>query len=578
MIVEEYEEEFDKLSCFATEAKRVERCKQVGHTVDQCPSSGSGSAGGHPPSLHQGSSSRQQQQGRSMPPVVRKLSTRDIGDSCERLSDVFPEELPGLPPPREIDFTIELKPDTIPISKAPYKMAPAELKELKVQLELNKVTIKNKYPLPRIDDQFDQLQGATVFSKIDLRSGYHQLRIRDSDIPKTAFRSKYGHYEFIVMSFVLTNAPTTEVEHKEHLRKVLGTVRENKLYAKFSKCEFWLRKVSFLGHVVSKDGVSMDPAKIEAITNWPCTTTVSEVRSFLGLAGYYRRFVENLSSMAMPLTQLTRKGASFVWSKACKDSFQDLKQRLVSALVLTVPDGSRNFVIYSDDYKKGLGCVLMQHGRVVAYAFRQLKNHERNYPTYDFELAAGRLCVPADDGLKGELLAEAHNSPFSMHPGEGLEAEDSRLATTFGCARVEIGEDGYGFYYGVAQDSEGFLGDWVVIDRLTKVAHFILGNPTYVVSKWDQLYMKEIVKLHGVPVSIVSDRDPRFTSSFWKSLQAALRSQLNFSTTFHPQTNGRTERLNQTLEDMLCACALEFSGGWDSHLHLAEFAYNNSYQ
>ncbi|KAL4033156.1 hypothetical protein IC575_006242 [Cucumis melo] len=299
-------------------------------------------------------------------------------------------------------------------------MAPAELKELKVQLqelldkgfirpsvspwgapvlfvkkkdgsmrlcidyrELNKVSVKNRYPLPRIDDLFDQLQGATVFSKIDLRSGYHQLRIKDEDIPKTAFRSRYGHYEFIVMSFGLTNAPAvfmdlmnrvfrefldtfvivfiddiliyskTEAEHEEHLRMVLQTLRDNNLYAKFSKCEFWLKQVSFLGHVVSKAGVSVDPAKIEAVTGWTRPSTVSEVRSFLGLAGYYRRFVENFSRIATPLTQLTRKGAPFVWSKACEDSFQTLKQKLVTAPVLTVPDGSGNFVIYSDASKKG---------------------------------------------------------------------------------------------------------------------------------------------------------------------------------------------------------------------------------
>ncbi|KAL4026597.1 hypothetical protein IC575_015033 [Cucumis melo] len=369
--------------------------------------------------------------------------------------DVFPEELLGLPPHREIEFAIELEPDTVPISRAPYRMVPAELKELKVQLqelldkgfirpsvspwgapvlfvkkkdgsmrlcidyrELNKVTVKNRYPLPRINDLFDQLQGATVFSKIDLRSGYHQLRIKDGDVPKTAFRSRYGHYEFIVMSFGLTNAPAmfmdlmnrvfrefldtfvivfiddiliyskTEAKHEEHLRMVLQTLRDNKLYAKFSKCEFWQKQVSFLGHVVSKAGVSMDPAKIEAVTSWTRPSTVSEVCSFLGLACYYRRFVENFSRIATPLTQLTRKGAPFVWSKACNDSFQNLKQKLVTAPVLTVPDGSGSFVIYSDASKKGLGCVLMQQGKVVAYASHQLKSHEQNYPTHDLELAA----------------------------------------------------------------------------------------------------------------------------------------------------------------------------------------------
>ncbi|KAL0537114.1 hypothetical protein IC582_026084 [Cucumis melo] len=194
--------------------------------------------------------------------------------------------------------------------------------------ELNKVTVKNHYPLPRIDDLFHQLQGATVFSKIDLRSGYHQLRIRDSDIPMTAFNSRYGHYKFIVMSFGLTNAPVvfmnlmnkvfkdfldsfvivfiddiliyskTEAEHEEHLHQVLETLRANRLYAKFSKCEFWLKKVSFLEHVVSSEGLSVDPTKIRAVTNWPRPSTVSEIRSLLGLAGYYRRFVEDFSHIA----------------------------------------------------------------------------------------------------------------------------------------------------------------------------------------------------------------------------------------------------------------------------------------
>ncbi|KAL4011334.1 hypothetical protein IC575_028391 [Cucumis melo] len=264
---------------------------------------------------------------------------------------------------------------------------------------------------------FDRLQEPLSFPR-STAIGYHRLRIRDGDIPKTAFRSRYGHYEFVVMSFGLTNAPAvfmdlmnrvfkdfldsfvivfiddiliyskTEAEHEEHLHQVLETLQANKLYAKFSKCEFWLRKVTFLGHVVSSEGVSVDPAKIEAVTNWPRPSTVSEIRSFLGLAGYYRRFVEDFSRIASPLTQLTRKGTTFVWSPACERSFQELKQKLVTAPVLTVPDGSGNFVIYSDASKKGLGCVLMQQGKVVAYASRQLKIHEQNYPTHDLELAA----------------------------------------------------------------------------------------------------------------------------------------------------------------------------------------------
>ncbi|KAL0541655.1 hypothetical protein IC582_021709 [Cucumis melo] len=642
--------------------------------------------------------------------------------------------------------------------------------------ELNKVTVKNRYPLPRIDDLFDQLQGATVFSKIDLRLGYHQLRIKDGDVPKTAFRSRYGHYEFIVMSCGLTNAPAvfmdlmnrvfrefldtfvivfiddiliyskTEAEHEEHLRIVLQTLRDNKLYAKFSKCEFWLKQVSFLGHVVSKVGVSVDPAKIEAATGWTRPSTVSEVRSFLGLAGYYRRFVENFSRIATPLTQLIRKGAPFIWSKACEDSFQNLKQKLVTIPVLTIPDGSGSFVIYSDASKKGLGCVLMQQGKVVAYASRQLKSHEQNYPTHDLELAAVVFALKIwRHYLYGEKiqiftdhkslkyfftqkelnmrqqrwleLVKDYDCEILYHPGKANVVADAlsrkvshsaalitrqapllrdlewaEIAVSVGAVTIQLAQltvqptlrqriidaqsnDPYlvekrglaeagqavefsiyplmvnfclrdasvcrqivrtkmyqdlkrvywwrnmkrevaefvsrclvcqqvkaprqkpagllqplsipewkwenvsmDFITGLPRTLRGFTVIWVVVDRLTKSAHFVPGKSTYTASKWAQLYMSEIVRLHGVPVSIVSDRDTRFTSKFWKGLQTAMGTRLDFSTAFHPQTDGQTERLNQVLEDMLRACALEFPGSWDSHLHLMEFAYNNSYQ
>ncbi|XP_063938040.1 uncharacterized protein LOC135147916 [Daucus carota subsp. sativus] len=310
--------------------------------------------------------------------------------------DVFPDELPGLPPDREIEFAIDLAPGTEPVSKAPYRMAPVEMKELATQLqdllekgvvrpsvspwgapvlfvkkkdgsmrlcidyrELNKLTIKNRYPLPRIDDLFDQLKGARCFSKIDLRSGYHQLKIKQEDIPKTAFRTRYGHYEFLVMAFGLTNAPaafmdlmnrvfkpyldkfvivfiddiliyskTTE-DHATHLRMALETLRREKLYAKFSK--------------FSKEGIKVDPSKIEAIMNWERPRTPTEVRSFLGLAGYYRRFVQDFSRIAVPMTRLTRKEEKFVWTEKCEESFQELKKRLVSAPVLSLPDEQGNF-------------------------------------------------------------------------------------------------------------------------------------------------------------------------------------------------------------------------------------------
>ena len=353
--------------------------------------------------------------------------------------DVFPEDLPGLTPDREIEFEIELAPGTKPISIASYRMAPAEIKELKVQMEellskgfvktstspwgapvlfvkkkdgslrlcidyrqLNKVTIRNQYPLPIIDDLFDQLQGAKVFSKIDLRSGYHQLKVRREDVPKTAFRTRYGHYEFLVMPFGLTNALTafmdlinrvfgpyldkfvivfiddilvyssSKEEHAKHLRIVLQTLREHQLYAKFIKCQFWLDRVAFLGHVVSAEDILVDPQKIEAIVDWKPPTNVTKVRSFLGLAGYYRKFIKGFSKIATPLTKLTRKEEKFILSEAYQNSFDELKQRLTIAPVLTLSSGSEGFKVYCDASRQGLGCVLMQRDRVIAYASRKL--------------------------------------------------------------------------------------------------------------------------------------------------------------------------------------------------------------
>ena len=256
-----------------------------------------------------------------------------------------------------------------------------------------------------------------MFSKIELRSGYHQLRIKEQDIQKTAFRTRYGHYEFLVMPFGLTNTPTIFVdlmnqvfrpyldqyvvvfindilvysksylEHEQHLRVVLQTLRENRLYAKLDKCEFWLKEVVCLGHVISTEGIFMDPKKVEVVLKWERPTNVTKIQSFLGLAGYYKRFIEGFSTIASPLTKLTRKEVRFVWSEECEASFRELKERLTSAPVLALPLRTEGFVVYSDALKRGLGCVLMQHRHVIAYASRQLKSHEVNYLVFDLELA-----------------------------------------------------------------------------------------------------------------------------------------------------------------------------------------------
>ncbi|KAL2246063.1 UNVERIFIED_CONTAM: Transposon Tf2-12 polyprotein [Sesamum indicum] len=696
--------------------------------------------------------------------------------------EVFPDDLPGLPPHREVDFAIETLTRVAQISITPYRMALVELHELKKQIEellgkgfirpstspwgapvlfvkkkdgsmrlcvdyrqLNRVTVKNKYPLPRIDDLLDQLKGAIIFSKIYLSSGYWQLRIAENYIPKTTFRTRYGHYEFLVMPFGLTNAPAAFLalmnrtfqeyldhfvivfiddilvyskdrdEHERHLRIVLQILKENELYAKLSKCEFWVNQVVFLGHVVSGDGVKPDPSKVKAIMEWRVPKNATE----------------GFSIIADPLTKLLRKGVEFQWTEQYQQSFDELKKRLTSNPILVLPSGSGGYIVYTDASKQGLGCVLMQNGKVIAYASRQLKNHELNYPTHDLELAAivhalkiwrhylygekfqiltdhkslkyiltqkelnlrqrrwiellkdydctidfhpgkanvvtdalsrkssstlanlgshnqtlllemrsmntklevdqikeaqtrdafllrmleriklgkktnfliradgvivngGRVCVPDTDGLREAILQEAHNSPYAMHPSTTKMYRNLRpyywwqtmkkdvaefVAKCMTCQQVKAEHQAPAGKLRPLSIPEWKKHDaiWVIVDRLTKSVHFLPVRITDSLDKLAGLYISELLRLHGVSVSIVSDRDPRFTSRFWESLQRALGTKLHFSTAFHPQTDGQSKRTIQTLKDMMRTCTMEFKGNWDDHLPLMEFAYNNSF-
>ncbi|GJX04927.1 putative nucleotidyltransferase, ribonuclease H [Tanacetum coccineum] len=572
-----------------------------------------------------------------------------------------------------------------------------------------------------------------------LAAVYSNIRVAFIEIPLTAMLGAYldfhGAKVFWLLCYgtslesptienlsLVVNFADSEEEHERHLRIVLEILRQKKLYAKFLKCEFWLQRVAFLGHIVSVDGIIMDPSKVEAITKWPRPTTVTEVRSFLGLAGYYRRFVEGFSRLALPLTQLMRKGEKFVWTDERQESFEELKRRLVSAPILTLPSGSGGFQIYSDASKKGLGCVLMQHGKVIAYASRQLKPYEVNYPTHDLELAAvvfalkiwrhylygeacdiftdhkslkyiftqrelnmrqrrwlellkdydtniqyhpgkanvvadalsrksgmiacfdsiilhdlerldvelcvrgsggywasmriesnlmlqikeaqrddgelwaivqnvedgkhtefsvdddgvvwfeDRLCVPNDQALREKVMTEAHSSPFTIHPGSTKMYRDLKqyfwwngmkqdvatfVSKCMTCQQVKIehqrasgllqpleipmwkwDEISMDFVTGLPTTQKRHDAIWVVVDRLTKSAHFLPIRKNYGISKLAEIFRQEIVRLHGTPTAIVSDRDPKFTSRFWKGLQKAWGTRLKFSTTFHPQTDG----------------------------------------
>jgi hypothetical protein len=507
----------------------------------------------------------------------------------------------------------------------------------------------------------------------------------------------------------------------------------------------------------------VDPAKVKEIMAWSIPTTVSEIQSFLGLAGYYRRFIEGFSKIAKPMTSLLEKGREFKWDEKCQDSFDQLKKRLMSPPVLVLPDLHKGFDIYYDACGQGLGCVLMQEGHVIAYTSRQLRKHELNYLTHDLELVVvvhalniwrhyimgtkcqvymdhknfkyiftqkdlnlrqcrwlelikdydleihyhpgkvnlvadalsrkehvhsaivaqlpdeivedfrrlilgivahtegvtidveptleleirkgqigdakiqeikdlitegrgpeftkdeqgtvwfkDRICVPEIDSLRETILKEAHDSDYSIHPGSTKMYQDlkqkywwyglkrdvaAHVAMCDVCQRVkaehqrpagllhplkvpewkweEIGMD---FITGLPRTQKGYDSIWVIVDRLTKVAHFILVKTTYKGSQLAELYMARIVCLHGVPKKVVSDRGSQFTSRFWRSFHENMNMKLNFSTTYHPQTDGQTERTNQVFEDMLRACALQHGESWDKSLPYAEFSYNNGYQ
>ncbi|GJR16525.1 putative reverse transcriptase domain-containing protein [Tanacetum coccineum] len=520
------------------------------------------------------------------------------------------------------DF-LEVFPEDLP---APYRLAPSEMKELSDQIkelsdkgfirpssppwgapvlfvkkkdgsfqmcidyrELNKLTVKNRYPLPRIDDLFDQLQGSSVYSKIDLRSGYHQLRVREEDIPKTAFRTRYGHYEFQVMPFGLTNAPAvfmdlmnrvckpyldkfvivfiddiliyskSKQEHEEHLKLILELLKKEQLYAKFSKCEFWIPRVQFLGHVIDSQGIHVDPAKIESIKDWASPKTATEIRQFLGLAGYYRRFIEGFSKIAKPMTKLTQKKVKFDWGDKAETSFQLIKQKLCSAPILALPEGSEDFIVYCDASIKGLGAVLMQREKVIAYASRQLKIHEKNYTTHDLEkerepLRVQALVMTIGLDLPKQILeaqTEARKQKTSSLKMWEVKAEHQKpfgLLVQPDIPQWKWDNITMDFVTKLLKTQSGNNPIWVIVDRLTKSAHFLPMRETDSMDKLARL-----------------------------SFQKAMGTRLDMSTAYHPETDGESERTIQTLEDMLRACVIDFRNGWERHLPLIEFSYNNSY-
>nr|GEZ56800.1 hypothetical protein [Tanacetum cinerariifolium] len=489
-------------------------------------------------------------------PAERRLEDVPV---ISKFPDVFPKEFPGLLPPGQVEFEIELVPRAAPVARAPYRLAPLKMKELAKQLQelshkgfirpssspwgalvlfvkkkdgsfrmcidyrkLNKLTIKNHYPLPRIDDLFDQLQGSSVYSKIDLRFGYHQLLVREKDISIMAFRTRYGHYEFQVMSFGLTNVPAVFMdlmnreEHEEHLRIILELLPKEKLYAKFSKCEFWLDSVKFLGNVINSQGVHVDPSKVEAIKSWTAPKSPTEVRHFLGLAGYYR-----------------------------------------SAPILALPEGSEDFVVYTDASLKGYGTVLMQREKVITYAYRQLRTYEENYMTHDLELGAvfllldyeGIICMRRWIELSSDYDCEIRYQPGKANVVADALSRQEREKPL----RENVTID---FVTRLLRTPSGYDSIGVIVHRLTKLAYFLPKKKTDSIEKLAELYLKEIVCRYGVSCLLFLT-EIVCSHHGLVSLQKALGTQLDLSTAYHPETDRQSKRTNQIYHASIKAAPFE---------------------
>lgn len=631
----------------------------------------------------------------------------------------------------------------------------------------NKLTVKDKFPIPVVDDLLDELNGAQFLTKLDLRSGYHQIRMKEVDIPKTAFRTHEGHYEFLVMPFGLCNAPSTFqslmnhilkpylrkfvlvffddiliysgtwAAHLQHVDLLLQLLRKHKLFVKMSKCEFGMEEVEYLGHIVGRDSVKVDPKRIQEMQEWPQSKTLKSLRGFLGLTGYYRKFVSNYGRIAKPLTQLLKKN-SFFWTEEAQQAFTALKNAMCTTPVLALPDFTKSFVIECDASGTGIGAVLMQEGRPLAFTSQQLSGRNLGQSTYEKEMMAilhavetwrpyflgrrfqirtdhhslkyfleqrlsspqqnkwlakmlgydyeiiykkgkdnrvadalsrqfeeestllaislpipdwieearrewfshpglsqlisqlqvdpnsskgyswqndilrykDRVVISPTSTLKRSILAELHSSPIAGH--SGFQKTYARTRRSF-------------FWTGMKQDILTFVAEcdvcqchkgetvntpgtlqplpipasiWtevsmdfitglpksgnksvimVVVDRLSKYAHFCALPQPFTPTLVAQTFMDQIFKLHGMPTSIVSDRDPIFTSNFWQELFRIQGTQLKLSTSYHPQTDGQTEAVNKCLETYLRCFTSEKQHLWVQWLPLAEWWYNTNY-
>ena len=727
---------------------------------------------------------------------------------AEELQDQFYQvfqEPSQLPPTRDIDHAITMVPNAPVVNKRPYRYSYDQKNEVERLVKelmaagiiqhskspyaspillvkkrdnswricvdyraLNKLTIPDRFPIPVVDELIDELYGSRVFSKLDLRSGYYQIRMREEDIPKTAFKTHEGHYEFKVMPFGLCNAPSTfqslmnrifqpylrkfvlvffddiliyssdEQLHKDHLVMVFSILQDNQLHVNVGKCQFGQERLEYLGHWISAEGVSTDMGKVSSILKWPRPQSIRDVRSFLGMAGYYRKFVRNYALIAKPLFHLT-KGNKIAWTEEAEDSFHQLKQALASTPVLALPDFTDSFVVETDASNQGIGAVLVQHGRPIAYYSHGLPKTKVPKSAYEIELFAvvmavqkwkhylihrpftirpdqmslkylweqkeipihyakwlvklmgfqftveyragrtnkvadalsrmnhdddaslheisvllspdveairqevlqdpsllkiihllatdpdkpspfsvnqkqllhkGRLVIPRRSNFIQSILSEFHNSPVGGHEGylktykrisaqfywTGMKGDIKRHVSECQACQLyktnalvpagllqplpipqQIWEDITMDFIEALPRSDGYDTIWVIVDRLSKYSHFVPLKHPFNAQGLARLFIKEIVRLHGIPKSIISDRGKTFMGHFWQEIHKLQGTKLNFTSAYHPESDGQTEVVNKRLGNYLRCFSSTKPSSWSSWLPWAEFCYNTSY-
>ncbi|GBG84591.1 hypothetical protein CBR_g38874 [Chara braunii] len=626
----------------------------------------------------------------------------EVPTNIRQLLDRFPEVLaePRGVPERPVKHKIEIIEGSVPPRGRVYRMGQGELEELRRQIDdmidrgwirpseskfgapvllvpkkggklrmcidyrgLNRITRKNAYPLPRIDDMLDAAGGCKLFSKIDLKSGYHQIEVDPSDQHKTAFKTRDGLYEFIVMPFGLINAPSTfqclmdkvlhhqlnrfvvvylddilifsktMEEHLKHLEEVLQVLKEAQLHLNLEKSEFWRDSVIYLGHRLSANGLEPEATKVEVIRNWPQPTNVRKLRSFLGLASYYRKFVPKFSVIAHPLSRLTSKNVAYAWCAKCETAFQALKEALVSHPVLHIADPNLTFVVTTDASQFGIGAVLQQDDgdglHPLEYYSKRMPSHKVATSTYMRELYALREAlahwkhyllgrhfkVYSDHQTLQWIQTQSELSPtltrwlrdidvysFELKHKKGCynRVADAlsrypEFLTCLVCQRTKVHRhkpygllrplpipDGPGESISIDFTDMGKVSEagnsqvMVIVDRFSKFMNLIPFPPhaptELVIEEFHQQYILQF----GIPKTIVSDRDTRFISKDWKDFTSQIYDiKLNKTSGRHPEANGLAEEINQTVIQLLRALIVPDQNKWDKELHKVKGLYNN---